>query len=43
MLHSDEIAWLDAYHQTVWADLSPHLQDDEGDLKQWLQDACQPL
>jgi Xaa-Pro aminopeptidase len=43
MLSPQEIDWLDGYHQKVWDDLSPHIKEDECNLKQWLWDACQPL
>lgn len=40
MLSSDERAWLDDYHRTVFQRLAPLLSDDE---RVWLADACAPL
>ncbi|MFK7906001.1 MAG: aminopeptidase P family N-terminal domain-containing protein [Chitinophagales bacterium] len=36
LLHSDELQWLEDYHQKVWQDLSPHLSEKEQD---WLKSA----
>ncbi|WP_305856739.1 aminopeptidase P family protein [Balneatrix alpica] len=38
-LSVDELAWLNAYHQRVYAELSPYLQAEE---QAWLAQACQP-
>ena len=40
MLLSEEIDWLNAYHQRVFDTLSPYLSDDE---TAWLREACAPL
>ena len=40
MLNGDELAWLNWYHRTVYADLKPYLNEHE---LQWLEDACAPL
>ncbi|MBR6355706.1 MAG: aminopeptidase P family protein [Alphaproteobacteria bacterium] len=40
MLSSDERAWLNTYHQTVYADVAPYLNEHE---RQWLENACAPL
>jgi Xaa-Pro aminopeptidase len=40
MLTRPELAWLNDYHQKVWNDISPLV---EGDVKQWLETATQPL
>lgn len=40
MLDAGEIAWIDAYHATVWEKLSPLV---EGEAKAWLEAACRPL
>ena len=37
----EEVAWLNEYHQHVYAVLAPHL-DDEGD-KEWLRKATMPI
>jgi Xaa-Pro aminopeptidase len=37
MMTTEEIAWLNAYHQRVFDTLSPHLNAEES---AWLQDAC---
>lgn len=39
MLSSEEISWLDEYHETVYSKLSPLLSDEE---KQWLRNATNP-
>lgn len=40
LLTAEERAWVDAYHQTVFQTLSPHLTAAEC---QWLEKACSPL
>ena len=40
MMTSEEIIWLNAYHQRVFDTLSPHLSSDES---AWLLEACAPL
>ncbi|MCK6265574.1 aminopeptidase P family protein [Vibrio sp. ZSDE26] len=40
MLTKPELSWLNEYHQKVWQDLSP-LVDDE--VKNWLENATMPL
>ena len=40
MMTSEEITWLNAYHQRVFDTLSPHLSSDES---AWLLEACAPL
>lgn len=40
MLTRPELAWLNAYHQTVWDEVSPLV---EGSVKDWLQQATAPL
>lgn len=40
MLTRPELAWLNDYHQKVWDDISPLV---EGDVKEWLKNATQPL
>ena len=39
-LTPDELSWLNEYHARVWAEIGPRL---EGDIKEWLKDACRPL
>ncbi len=39
-LDAGEIAWIDAYHATVWEKLSPQV---EGEAKAWLEEACRAL
>ena len=39
MLSSEEISWLNEYHETVYSKLSPLLSDEE---KQWLKNATNP-
>ena len=39
MLSSEEISWLNEYHETVYSKLSPLLSDEE---KQWLRNATNP-
>ena len=40
LLSEDELAWIDAYHAKVLADIGPHL--DEADAG-WLEQAAAPL
>lgn len=40
MLTREELAWLNAYHQTVLEDLSPLLDEEE---RAWLADRCRPI
>ncbi|MCG9650858.1 aminopeptidase P family protein [Vibrio brasiliensis] len=40
MLTRPELKWLNDYHQKVWDDISPLV---EGEVKQWLETATQPL
>ena len=40
MMTTEEIAWINDYHQQVFDRLSPHLDADE---RNWLQTACAPL
>ncbi|MGO4175227.1 aminopeptidase P family protein [Bosea sp. TAF32] len=40
MLDAGEIAWIDAYHATVWEKLSPLVA---GEPRAWLEKACRPL
>ena len=40
MMTSEEILWLNAYHQRVFDTLSPHLNAEES---AWLREACAPL
>lgn len=39
-LSSEHIAWLDAYHHSIYDRLSPHL---ETDVRHWLANKCAPL
>lgn len=39
-LSSEHIAWLNAYHHSVYDRLAPHL---ENDVRQWLASRCAPL
>lgn len=39
MLSSEEISWMNEYHETVYSKLSPLLSDEE---KQWLRNATNP-
>ena len=41
LLNAEEIAWLDAYHASVWEQLAP-LLDDPAD-RAWLESRCAPL
>ena len=40
MMTSEEIAWLNDYHQTVFEKLSPYLNSEETD---WLERVCAPI
>ncbi|MEO0983090.1 MAG: aminopeptidase P family protein [Pseudomonadota bacterium] len=40
VLSPAEIAWVDAYHARVWAELNPRLN---GEVQAWLQAACAPV
>ncbi|MDD3080512.1 MAG: aminopeptidase P family protein [Paludibacter sp.] len=40
LLDNDEEIWIDNYHQTVYDQLSPYLNEDE---KKWLKSKCSPL
>lgn len=40
MLTRPELAWLNDYHQKVWDDISPLVEDE---VKEWLRAATQPL
>ena len=40
MLDDEELQWLNDYHQMVFDQLSPHLDNDE---REWLRQACEPL
>lgn len=40
LLDAGEIAWIDAYHATVWQKLSPLVT---GEAEEWLEKACRPL
>jgi len=40
MMTNEEIGWLNAYHQTVYEKLAPHLTDDE---KTWLRNKTKPI
>lgn len=40
LMNTEEIAWLNAYHQKVATALLPHLAPDE---QQWMQEKCRPL
>jgi len=40
LMSADEIAWLDAYHSKVLADVAPHTP---AEVQGWLQEACAPL
>ena len=40
ILSPSEIAYVDAYHAQVWADIGPLV---DGDVKKWLEKACKPL
>lgn len=40
MMTADEISWLDGYHELVYNELSPHLDDE---MKEWMKKLCKPL
>lgn len=40
LFQENEIAWLNDYHQKVYATISPYLDADE---KAWLEKACSPI
>ena len=40
LLSSEEIEWLNGYHQNVYQKISPYLEDEE---KIWLKEACSTL
>ncbi len=40
LLRSEEIEWLNKYHQNVYQKISPYLEEDE---KIWLKEACSSL
>jgi Xaa-Pro aminopeptidase len=40
LLEAGELAWLDAYHARVLAEVGPHL---EPPVRDWLAGACAPL
>lgn len=40
MLTDEELGWLNRYHQMVWENLSPHLNEEES---AWLREATKPL
>lgn len=40
LLDQGEIDWLNNYHQKVWEEISPLLEDN---VKAWLKEACSPL
>jgi len=40
MLNDDEVAWLNDYHAEVWDAISPRVN---GDVKDWLKEACTPI
>lgn len=40
LLGSEEIEWLNSYHQNVYQKISPYLEEDE---KVWLKDVCSSL
>ena len=42
LLSKDDIAYIDNYHQRVWNELSPKLQDDPETLA-WLKQATSPI
>lgn len=41
LLTSEELAWVNGYHQKVYQKIAPHLSDPKEKL--WLQKACSPL
>ncbi len=40
LMSPQEVAWLDAYHAQVWAEVSPRV---EGEVLEWLRAATLPL
>ena len=40
LLESEEIQWLNNYHQNVYQKISPYLEEDE---KVWLEKVCSSL
>ena len=40
LLSKAEIDYIDAYHGRVWTEISPRV---DGDVKKWLETACEPL
>ncbi len=40
LLSKEELAWVDAYHARVWAEIGPQL---DGEAKVWLEQATKPL
>ena len=40
MLTEEEISWLNDYHQTVYEQLSPSLNEEE---RRWLEQACKKI
>ena len=40
LLDREEVAWLNAYHARVLAEVGPHL---DATTRSWLQAACEPL
>ena len=40
IMNEEEIAWLNNYHARVWELISPQV---EGEVKDWLSEACSPL
>ncbi len=40
LLSKEELAWVDAYHARVWAEIGPQL---DGEAKTWLESATKPL
>jgi len=40
LLSSEEVAWLDQYHEYVFDTLAPHLDAEE---TAWLREACSPM
>lgn len=42
LLTPEEIAWVDAYHQRVWNEISPLLADSPA-ARRWLEEATLPL
>ena len=42
LLTPTEVAWLDAYHARVWANVSPRLEDGSEGWR-WLREATAPL